>query len=280
VAPNNSEPKKGLTKTAAVELAEELIRALQSWSPSGEPPSKDHVAILTTSGARLMDGKIPTPTEDTPLFFRELIDPLIEAARQAPTMEGEVKQFTVDLIKRPLSGAQFVEFIAKRLEGATATDVNKCREYLKRLTLTTSDRVAVRKQLVASINKSMRGKPGPTKGLNRDDWDRVLQASNDLRPAVLELLTVAEKNSTKSLATVIASVSLLHPEWSHQLTFLELNLPLVQRALELAKIKRAKTRGKATKLADSLACQFVGLETAPSYSLQQVEEIRRSFKKS
>ena len=96
MGPENSAPNKGLTKTQAVELVEECIRILQNCNLPSVPPSKDQLAILTVSGLRLLDGKIPAPTEDTPVFIRMPIDLLAEAAKHEPVLEGALKQLTAD----------------------------------------------------------------------------------------------------------------------------------------------------------------------------------------
>jgi hypothetical protein len=280
VAEKPSKPNNGLTKSQAVDLAEEFVRILQQAQPSDPSRTNDEIAVMVAAGLRLFDGRLlPTLTENVPGHLQVVVKPFTEAVAAKSATEDTRMQFPKDFAGSPETGAGLIEFLAKSIAGATPETVIQIRGVLKELALATSNQMIVREQLVESINKNMRGKPGPTKSVKRDDWDRVVQSSNDLRPAILEMLEVAEKNATKPLATVIDSVSLLHAEWSGQFRFLMNNLPLVERTLKLAKVKRAKTRGKATKLADSLACQFVGLEVAPSYSLQQVEQIRRSLKK-
>ena len=134
----------------------------------------------------------------------------------------------------------------------------------------------IRDQLVSSLRRNLRGKPGPKTSAPPEQQARILERSDRLRPVCRKVLEFSKNESKQPLPDIINAVAGLHPEWKAECDFLSSKVDLIVRALKLAKIKKAKTRGKASKLADALACEFAGRSAAPSYSMQIVEQGRRS----
>jgi hypothetical protein len=168
--------------------------------------------------------------------------------------------------------------LARVWMNASPADVPAIRELIQQLRSIGADPIEMRNQLESTLRKNLKGKPGPKTTVPRQEWARIRESSDTLRPVCQKILEFSQNESTQPLASIIGAVASLHPEWETQCNFLSSKMDLIVRTLKLSKVRKAKARGQSSKLADALACQFSGYSTAPSYSMQIVEEARRSQK--
>jgi hypothetical protein len=270
---------KHLGKKEANALATEFMEALQQVLPSGQPVTLEDVAKGIRSGLRYFDNSVPVPTNDSPPFLRSLLSPLMTPQTGLAPKDESSKEFKRLLSNPPGTAKGMHDLLARIWLNASPTDVLSIRKQIEQAKSLGANSLEVRNQLVDALRKNMKGKPGPKRTVPRQEWARICESSGNLRPVCQKVLEFSQKESTQPLAKIIGAVASLRPEWETQCNFLSSRTDLIIRALKLSKIRKAKVRGQSSKLADALACEFSGYSAAPSYSMQIVEQARRSQRK-
>jgi hypothetical protein len=265
---------KHLKKSEADSLAVDFMEALQNLSLSEIPHTPEEVVALTRSGLRFLEGRVPIANESTPAFLRDLF--ALPISPQQNEIKTDLGTPLKDLRNPPRTVKGLHSLLVRAYMRSSPEEVIAIRGLVEKIKSLASHSVEVREQLVSALRRNIKGTPGPKGAIPRDQWDRIRQCSDKLRPVCFKILDFAERESTQPLPEIIGAVRALHPEWRTECDFLLSKIDLVLKSLILARIKKARTRGKASRLADALACEFAGFRTGPSYSMQIVEQARRS----
>ena len=265
-----------LTKPEADLLAGQIIEALQESNISGSPSSPEEVAVLVHAGLSFLGNDLlPIATENTPPFFRKLFHPLIDPERDENAIRASLKIYSQDLANPPKTAKGLHNLFVRICSNARPEEIIALRKLVQELKAIKP--LEIRDQLIGTLRKSVKGTPGPKTAISREERALVAEASDKLRPVFRKIFDLS-KESTQPLPEVVKAVSTLQPEWKIECDFLLAKMDLVIRSMKLSKIRRAKAKGKASKLADALACEFAGFHAGPSYSMQILEQARRSQK--
>jgi hypothetical protein len=275
----DDEGSNNLTKKEADALATEFMEALQQVLPSDQPTTLEDVAKGTRSGLRYFDDSVPTLSENSPAFLRSLLSPLKVLQKGKTSKDKSSKKIRKFLSNPPRTAQGMHDSLSRIWLGAPPEEVFALRELIRQIRLLGANPLGIRNQLVSTLRKNIKGKPGPKRTVPPEEWPRILESSNQLRPVCRKILEFSENESTQPLTKIIKAVASLHPEWETQCSFLSTKIDLILRTLKLSKVRKAKARGQSSKLADALACEFAGYPGAPSYSMQIAEQARRSQKK-
>jgi hypothetical protein len=264
-----------LTEAEAKSLATEFVEVLQQLSLSNEQATPDEVAIDVRSAIRFFDKREVTVTKDTSLLL-DVLSPWMGPESDKVSIDASLTKYPEELINSPGTGKGLHDSLTRIFLRASLADVTAFRQGVQKLKSLAANPLKLRDQLIGTLKKNNKGTPGPKKDIS---WDlkKIVECSDKLRPVLGEIFEQS-KNSKQPLPEIIKAVSTLRPEWKTECDFLLANEDLVDRSMNLSKIKKAKARGKATMLADALACKFAGYDAAPAYSMQLVEQARRSLK--
>lgn len=258
-------------------FATEFMEALQQLPLSDEPVMLDDVATLVRRGMRSFEGGVPTAPKNAPPFLVDLAGPLIGPDRDEASIAAFLKKYKKELANPPKTGKGLHNLLVRIYLRSSPADVMALRQFVQKVKSLAANPLGLRDQLIDTLKRNNKGTPGPKKD---PSWDlnRIVESSYKLHPVWREIFAQS-KNSKQPLPEIIKAVSTLYPEWKTECDFLLANGELVTRSMNLSKIRKAKTRGKATMLANALACSFAGYDRAPSYSMQLVEQARRSQKR-
>jgi hypothetical protein len=272
------EKPRFLSQLEADLLATEFMEALQQIiSSQGQPATADGAAKLARSGLLSFDNRVPMPTEKSPPFVQALMSTLMLDSNRFSQQEF-FKTYGSLFSNPPKTGRAMHDSLTRIWMSAPPGTAVGLRKLIVGMKSLAANPLMVRDQLVNTFRKNLKGKPGPKSSVPPEHRARILESSHRLRPVCRKVLEFSKNESKQPLSNIINAVAGLHPEWKAECDFLSSKLDLILRALKLAKIKKAKTRGKASKLADALACEFAGHSAGPSYSMQIVEQARRSQK--
>lgn len=277
VAAGKRETSRHLTKSEADLYAKEFMEALQQFTFSKEPATPEEVATLTRSGIRFFDGRLPTATENTASFLLDLFGPFIGPGRDENSVEACLKEYGKELADPPSTAKGLHDLLSRIYLHASPEEVTALRDLVQKLRSRAAKPLEMRDQMIVTLRKSIKGTPGPKSVIPEEAWNHIMECSDRLHAVCFKMLEFTEE-SKQPLPEIIKAIVGLHPEWKAECDFLSERTDLVLRSMKLAKIKKAKTRGKASKLADALACEFAGYSRAPSYSMQILEQARRSQK--
>ena len=171
---------------------------------------------------------------------------------------------------------QFENELSKSLRKAKPEEVVKMRAVVDKMKEWSQEPTWPRKALIAFAKHEWQRKPGPTPKVPRDVYPEIAAKGDALRPVCEMVLELAQNKSKQPLPRIIEAVTLLHPEWQVECSFMLNQIDLLKAALSTAKFRRAKgIRSKAHILADALACTYAGHPASPSYSIQIVGEAQR-----
>jgi hypothetical protein len=272
------ETSKHLKKQEADLLAAEFMESLRQISLSETPITLEDVAKSTRSGLRYFEGSVPIPTENTPRFLQSLLSPLMVLQKDKASKDAFLKKYARLFSNFPKTAKGMKSSLARVWLNASPTDVTAIREFIQQLKSLGANPIKMRNQLESTLRKNLKGRPGPKSRIPRQEWARIRESSDKLRPVCQKVLEFSRNESKEPLANVIGAVARLRPEWETQCKFLSSRMDLIIRTLKLSKVRKAKARGQSSKLADALACEFLGYPAAPSYSMQIAEQARRSQK--
>lgn len=269
---------KRLTKAEADALADQFLESLLRMPPTGKQGGPENVGALAHLGLRLFDDSPPRISETAPQYVRSLFQPFMDPENRIGDEAG-FKKFKQDLspVRQTTEGIR--EFVSSRFRRMSPGEVEPIRDLIKQLTALADDPLRIRNDLITTIKKSMKGQPGPKHPIGSEQRTAIAKAADRLRPVCRKILDFSKNESQQPMRTVVEAVRSLHPEWTAECDFLLSNLNLIAQSLNLAKIRKAKVRGKASKLADALAGRFIGRGVAPAYSMQLAELARRNIRK-
>jgi hypothetical protein len=273
--PEAVDKPKRLSKAEADALANEFLQCLGHISVGGESCGPEYVAAFTHIGFRFFDEVPPKLPETGPEFLRSIFQPVVKVSGRNTLSKAKFARLKNELNTYPKTAEGVRTFISSRCRKMPPDEVQLFRELIRRIKEATANPKRIRDDLISELKKNLREKPGPKSGIARESLIQIQQASSRLRPVCEKVLDFSENESKQPMATVIAAVQQLRPEWGEECGFLLSNLDLIEESMQLAKIRRSKIRGKASKLADALACKFASIAARPAYSMQLAEVARR-----
>lgn len=271
-------PSEGLrlTEAEADSFAMELMETLQRLSlsnESNESITPDEVATSVRAMLPLFKDKLPTAKKNTPPF---LVDLLVLFTAPKKEQSAFLKKYQKLLTNPPKAGEGLRDLFRWIYLNASPAEVAMLQQVVQQLKVLGARPLVMRDQLIDTLKKNVRGTPGPQQDTTRD-LNLIVASSDKLRPVCRKIFELY-KESTEPFSEIVKAAYSLNHKWKTECDFLLANEELVDRSMKLSKIWKAKSRGKASMLADALACKFAGYDDAPSYSMQIVEQARRSQK--